>query len=279
MADLVFSQVEQPDNGERPTNINNQSPMQAQGSDYLTNMTVKDLNILMCANLEIVQNQLSMNMMQNVRTYFTDFVKASISELRQEISDFKSEYEKTKAELEVVKSDLAKMKTVLTEHQRVLTTVDSDRRSANIIITGVPEHLPLRTAQGTSVVDDKEKVRSILTDISCGDVDLKNIQRLGNPAENHKRPIKATLLNPADRKTILNNSKKLKQAVNDQLHLVYIKKDMNPRDRKEMARLRDVYKREKQKPENVGRFVHLDYKHRKVLVDEQEIDHFHTQDF
>ena len=45
---------------------------------------------------------------------------------------------------------------------------------------------------------------------------------------------------------------------------VYVKKDVHPLVRKELSRLREVEKRERDKPENQGRNVRYDYKERKV---------------
>lgn len=56
------------------------------------------------------------------------------------------------------------------------------------------------------------------------------------------------------------------------LSKVYLKKDTHPGIRREMKRLRDVEKREKEKPENQGRNVWYDWKERNVTVDNLIID-------
>ena len=55
---------------------------------------------------------------------------------------------------------------------------------------------------------------------------------------------------------------------------VYVKKDVHPLIRKEFSRLKDVEKREREKPENQGLNVRYDGTRREVTVDGKIIDKF-----
>ena len=49
--------------------------------------------------------------------------------------------------------------------------------------------------------------------------------------------------------------------------------------RKELSRLREVAKKEKEKPENAGKTVMYDHNSRRVLVNHVVVDHFHANFF
>ena len=53
---------------------------------------------------------------------------------------------------------------------------------------------------------------------------------------------------------------------------IFIKKDQSPYERKEWARLREVFKREKERPENAGVGVKIDYRSKSVKVGDRTID-------
>ena len=57
---------------------------------------------------------------------------------------------------------------------------------------------------------------------------------------------------------------------------MYVKKDVHPLVRKELNRLRDVTKREKERPENRGKQVRFDGKERKVYVGDVVVDSFQS---
>ena len=125
------------------------------------------------------------------------------------------------------------------------------------------------------------KVQKVMSVLEVKDVAVKSVERLGSrrPTGNtdsgrpHLRPVKVMLVNNSDRQRVLENTNKLKGA-GDVMKKVYVKKDVHPLVRKELSRLREVEKREKDKPENQGRKVHYDYKERKVHVDNEVVDSY-----
>jgi FtsZ-binding cell division protein ZapB len=242
-------------------------------------MTVKDLNKLMWGNFAQMQQNLMVGMMQSLNTIVPIIVQNNIKELVKDIKEVKTEQVSVKGEIEALKQENDELKATMAEHQRFLASLDNERRSKNIIITGVAEDKPLNTNKG-SARNDEEKVAMLFEEIGVNLVNTTKIERLGKPSDtNKKRPIKVILCDPDDRRMVLDSAKKLKESVNVDCKTVYIKKDQNPIVRREMARLREVLKREKAKPENVGKSVTLNYKERKVMVNDVEVDRLRSQAF
>lgn len=85
--------------------------------------------------------------------------------------------------------------------------------------------------------------------------------------------MKVVLKDSGNRKDVLDSARNLKTK-GDTYKSIYIKKDVHPLVRKEFERLRDVAKREQDRPENEGKNVRYDYRERKVYVDDVVIDSF-----
>ena len=187
-------------------------------------------------------------------------------ELRKEIKDLRKEKEK--------------ISETLAQHQKMLEMLEADRRASNIIITGVPEE------QMGDAKTDAEKVELILSTIGQPTVQVKSVERLGKerqdqhpPAEGsarpRRRPLKVVLKDPGARKDVLDSAPRLKGSGN-QFKTIYVKKDVRPLVRKELNRLREVTKKERERPENQGKNVHFDGKERKVYVDGVVVDSFQS---
>ena len=174
-----------------------------------------------------------------------------------------------------------KLTSTITQQQKFLDTVDADRRANNMIISGVKESTDDREETAleynrASARTDEDKIRLILQAIGTSDVEISSMHRLGEYKQdpNQKpRLIKVVLKDKKDRRAVLSAAKLLKQA-GPGLEAIFINKDMHPGERKEWSRIRKVLKEEKQKPENLGRRVVLDYKSGTILVDEMIVDRF-----
>ena len=131
-----------------------------------------------------------------------------------------------------------------------------------------------------SAQSDEGKVALILKEIGHENIALTSIQRLGvrQEGQTYGRPIKITVPSPQVRRTILQNSKNLKQA-GHVFKKIYVKRDMHPAFRKEMGRLRESEKREREKPENQGRDVRYDRTTRVLTVDGAIVDRFNPTFF
>ena len=174
---------------------------------------------------------------------------------------------------------IREIRKIVDNHQRYLEKADSHRRENNVVMFGLQE---------SDDENDREKVNEILQSIGCPDVNPENVKRLGKVAEQpaaaaavaetdeeprdriRNRPILVTLKTQSERSKIIKNSSKLKET--EPFKTVYIKKDQTPAERKEWARLRSVYKREKDRPENQGSNVRIDYRSRCVKVGDRVIE-------
>jgi len=206
----------------------------------------------------------------------TNDIKKEINEIRQDINEVKikhSNLEKRTGSLEGEVTQLQEenrtLKQTLEQQQRYLETVDFDRRQHNLILMGLNENEDLTLGS-----TDEEKVKHILSDIGHPNVAVLKVQRLGeHHSDNQRRPrpLKVALHPTTDRRKILESTHKLKTA-GPILSKVYIKKDIHPGIRREIKRLRDTEKREREKPDNQGRTVSYDWKARCVKVDDIIVD-------
>lgn len=207
-----------------------------------------------------------------------------MTRIETKLDDFLTKWSKEKEELHKEIKDLRREKEKITEtlaqHQKMLEMIEADRRASNLIITGVPEE------QMGDADTDTKKVELILSTIGQPAVQVKSVERLGNqqqvqrpPAGGggrpRRRPLKVVLKNAGARKDVLDCAHKLKNS-GDQFKSVYVKKDTHPLVRKELGRLREVTKREKERPENRGKHVRFDGKERKVYVDDVVVDSFQS---
>ena len=256
---------------------NGQSP-QIQADVPVSSMTAHDLNKMMWHNLMQMNQMFTANMYQSMRTLIPEMVKQTVADIQKDVCDVKNEQSCLNSDFQKLKEENEQMKTALSEHQRFLSLLDSERRSANVIVMGVPEDKPLISESGTAE-NDNAKVAKILHEIDCY-VTFSKAERLGQKSEEEgrHRPIKLTLNDADSRGDVLSNAKKLK-TLGEAFSTIYIKKDLSYETRKEMTRLREVFKREKEKPENIGKNVFFNYRNMKVYVNDVIIDRCRDRPF
>ena len=142
-----------------------------------------------------------------------------------------------------------------------------------MIVLGVPENDVV--VDNVTAKTDTEKISIILRKIGYGDSNAVSTQRLGraDAGTGRRRPIKIVLPNSEDRHRILalvRNNDNLTGA----LEGVKLKKDTHPAIRKEYGRMYEAERKEKEKPENVGKEVLFDKNRRVLLVNGEVIDRF-----
>lgn len=155
---------------------------------------------------------------------------------------------------------------IITQQQ----SLDNKERRNNLIITGVSEEVD---AIGNT---DVEKVQNVIKATGyqlTSDPASWEIKRLGRENERKKRPLLVVVGDGHQRNEILRKAKNLK-SIEGLVSSVYVKKDVHPAVRKEMARLRQREKDEKEKPENVGVTIVFDWKKRVLLREGSIIDKF-----
>jgi hypothetical protein len=219
----------------------------------------------------------------------TEESKGAVDNLKIEMKNKTSnvEHNELKSVVNEQQNNIAKLEEAnkvltdtLTQQQRFLNTVDAERRASNIIITGVMESGEGGIAlqyNDVSAVTDMEKVCLLMQVLGTNHTEITSVQRLGELQEDQEdqrpRPIKVVLKEKQDRKPILSNAKKLKEA-GEMFSKIYINKDMHPGERKEWSRIRKVIKEERARPDNHGRNVVFDYKNHNVLVDGLVVDRY-----
>ena len=155
---------------------------------------------------------------------------------------------------------------IITQQQ----SLDKKERRNNLIITGVSEEVDVI---GNT---DVEKVQNVIKATGyqlTSDPASWEIKRLGRENERKKRPLLVVVGDGHQRNEILRKAKNLK-SIEGLMSSVYVKKDVHPAVRKEMARLRQREKDEKEKPENVGVTIVFDWKKRVLLREGSIIDKF-----
>ena len=162
---------------------------------------------------------------------------------------------------------------VVDNHQSFLEKTDTYRRECNVVIYGVAE---------STEVQDADQVKEVLMEMQCADtvpekyVRLGKVQEPANPEEREEqcprppRPLLVICKSREDRSKLLTNTHKLKLV--ERFKKVFAKKDQTPCERKEWNRLREVLKREKERPQNQGMNVKIDYRTKCVMVGKRVIE-------
>ena len=202
-------------------------------------------------------------------------VMVEIKESREERKQFQQTVDTLTKENAHLKSEVEFLKQATANQQRFLEMLDGDKRACNLILTGVSE------SDIATATTDEEKVSLIMSEINADPYmqSVESIQRLGElkPEATRPRPVKIVLKNRRARKPILEKAKDLKQSA--VLGGVYIKKDTHPAFRKEMGRLREAEKRERDRPENQGQIVRYDKEQRVLLVGDVIVDRYNPSLF
>ena len=174
-------------------------------------------------------------------------------------------------EIARLEADVKEQGKIIEAQQRFLEDVDSERRSNHLIVLGLKEN---------EEDDDKTTFLGIAQTIGVNQDELTidkctRLGKLDGNREERTRPLKVTFDKSFMRNEVLKNAYKLKdQNEGDPYHKVFLKRDTHPDVRKEEKRLYDIFKEEKNKPENVGKTVLFDRKTRVVTCNGEEIDRF-----
>ena len=228
----------------------------------------------------------------------TGIVKREVDPLRKELEDMKKLNQTLKEEIEALKLEqesvaitpaiapsteqmnivlapykdalekISPIEKSLANQQRYLDQDDAKKREKNVVITGVKE--------ATEDDDDTSTVKEIFEAAGCSDVNLVKVCRLGKLSDNQdrNRPILVTTDSVGTKKKILEKKSELKNNEDERFKTIYIKADETLAVRREWKRLKEVLKKEKRAPTNVGVNLKIDYRTRKLLRDGTVIDEF-----
>ena len=200
-------------------------------------------------------------------------VLAELKQIREElkeIKDLKISVEGQQKKITDLEKEVKTLKDTVIAQQKFLEDIDGDKRCKKLIFLGVTED---NTA-------DDEKVNGVLNQLNIlREVEVDSVERLGKKREAegdevvvHKRPLLVTVNSRIMRNNVLKNAKNLKDVEEGNwMKTVFIKAD---EIRKEMKRLNDVFKHERDKAENVGAEIKFDRKARKITKNGQIVDEF-----
>ena len=187
-----------------------------------------------------------------------------------EINDLKN-IEQRVVDLETVSNDnFEDLYKSLEFMQRYCEGVDARMRGRNLIILGVGEN------DDNLGTDDIERVTKVLETTNAipgeelGEIIVKRLGEEQRPGR--ARPLHITLESHEKQWKILKKAKDLKNTTG--FSDIYIKKDVHPAVRKELARLRKREREEKDNPSNHGVTIVYDWKTRTLKRDGVTIDRF-----
>ena len=140
---------------------------------------------------------------------FKEFIPPNqqINKIDQVVETYADKARKTKDAVPVMSEneDIRNIVRAIRQEERT-EAKEREARADNLIMYGVPEMVP---TDGGS--DDGEFLSSFF-DVIRVEVSAKSFTRLGKPTENKCRPIKIVMKNNADKRLIMSNLNKLKDA-------------------------------------------------------------------
>ena len=191
--------------------------------------------------------------------------------IHAEIVELKNTIVEKNQLIENLTSRLDKQDDIIKRQQRNLEALDRERRENRLVVTGIPEEEAL---EGQTTDENKLKV---IWNALGTEVKPRSFNRIGKEIAGRKRPLLITLDSRTDRDRILEKKVELKK--NENLKLVYVKKDVHPNVREEWRRLFEAEKAEKERPENAGADIRIDMRKRELLRDGVVIDKWNPSPF
>ena len=169
-----------------------------------------------------------------------------------------------------MQTEIDKQAEIIAKQQLFLEQLDKRERENHLIVLGVPEE-----AEGLDgETSDEGKLKKIWMQMGLT-YDAVSNKRLGRLEErqgnNRKRPILVVLASKHVRDDVLVNTNRLKNS-SSCYSRIFVKKDVHPSVRNEWKRLKEAERIEKERPENVGCAIRLDFKERKLYRDNVVID-------
>ena len=195
-----------------------------------------------------------------------------ITDIKQSIVSPESAFNKKISELQM---RIDKQDEIIKHQQLFLEHLDRKDRESNVVLLGIPDEGS--TLEGAT--NDGQKLQKIWETIG-EEVNHRSHRRLGRLDQHstRNRPLLVVLDSKTSRDKVLEKAKKLKES-GENYNRIYIKKDIHPAVRNEWKRLRDVQKRESEKPENAGCNIYLDTRERKLYRDNVLIDCWNPHPF
>ena len=129
---------------------------------------------------------------------------------------------------------------------------DMERRKWNLIVFNIPE--PKSREPSQRKAEDRETLNAIMKDIGVGSVDIAEVVRLGVITVNKIRPLRVQFTNLSHRRSVLANTKRLRDFSSGVFKGIYINPDLSVKERQAQRELRLELTRRKQNGES-GIFI------------------------
>ena len=200
-----------------------------------------------------------------------DNIMTKLDVIINELKQLREKNDAQDKEVKRIDREVSEQGRVLAAHQKFMEDLDAEKRAKHMIVLGLKEEAD---------VQDSEQFLGIVDAIGIRreEVTVDFVERLGEVNEEQAdriRPLKITFGHRSMRTKVLKKSNKLKdQPEGSAYRKVYLKKDQHPDVRLEEKRLYEVFKAERDKPENVGKEVVFNRRTRIVTVNREEIDRF-----
>jgi len=121
---------------------------------------------------------------------------------------------------------------------------DKAKRKTNVIIRGLPE--PRAADASDKDQEDFDAVQDLLRRISCGNISVASVIRLGQPrreADAQPRPIRADLASEDARNRVLRNAESVKGWRDGFWKGVFVHEDQTPKEREAHKKLEEELRR------------------------------------
>lgn len=242
--------------------------------DFVNKITLM-LNTNLDTKLKEFSGQLSEMFTQTLSDKLHDLKLETVQKIKDLEENMNTKLNKVQKHNDELKHENDNLRAIVSGHQNFLESLDHENRSQDLIITGVPEDGEILEIGQKTAVDDEDKCQIIFDRIGK-QTTIRSLTRLGKTEPGRNRPLKIKVANKMERESIIENARKLKDRTNAHsiTNKIFIKKDQHPLIRNEWKRLNEVWKREKDKPENQEKVVEMDRKSRTVKVGGQIIDRF-----
>ena len=250
-------------------------------NDVISNTIVSELTESLSDGDKSIDDILNSSLPDLTVVQFIKIITVIIKPLKEESSkkivDLENKVAVLETENKQLKENTGIMSDIIVGMQRSLNKLDSEERTKNLIVSGLPEddtdghvfHDP-----SGPLATDGLKIKAVLSKLQVPELNdnvLNNltIERIGKVREGHKRLVKVVLPSVKIRNVILDNTKKLKTLA-EPWSKVYVNKDLHPVYQQENRRISSRFKELKNDPGNTGKTVALTKG--KLLVEGNVVD-------
>lgn len=149
--------------------------------------------------------------------------------------------EPLKKEIRHLKHENEQIRSVIVRQQAILEKNETQRRSHNLIINGIPEGSPSNSSD-----DNLQYIQNVIDKVRehCSDPSprfkITSTRRIGKPSADKSKTFLVTMENQEHRNLLLRNSRVLREL--PKFSKVFINADLPDNTRKENARLHNVIK-------------------------------------